>query len=149
MFEVLLALGVMALITVAIVSVSTVSIRNNTLAKNKTEANKFLNEVDEWLRMRKDTNFDSFQAHGRGNDKDKWWCADTLPGPTGWFGTSGGCIGNGYDNPIQDTIFYREVSLDTTDDANDNAVVEAKTKVYWSDSQGRHETNSVTYYTDW
>jgi len=64
MFEVVFALGIIALITIAIVSVSTVAIRNNIASKNKSLANKYLNEMNEWLRAERDKSFPTIYGHG-------------------------------------------------------------------------------------
>ncbi|HJX46156.1 MAG TPA: hypothetical protein VJ399_03260 [Patescibacteria group bacterium] len=143
MFEVVFALGIIALITVAIVSVSTVAIRNNISAKNKSLSGKYLNEMNEWLRNERDKSFPTFYAHG--SNVGNKYCIDEING--GWSGAHPGSCGPS--DYIPNTTFLRGFTLTTFTYANSQKAVSASAYVQWNDAQGFHEARSVTVYTDW
>ncbi len=60
LFEVVLALGLAALIMVALVSLVSSSIRNTTFARKKTVATRHAQEATEWLRGQRDEGWDAF-----------------------------------------------------------------------------------------
>jgi len=143
LFEVVFAIGIMALVSVAIVSVSTITIRNNIASKNKSLANKYVNEGFEWVRYARDnaSSWDWFKARA-GNVNPKVYCAGVLP-PHDW-GAEPSC-NQGQDDLIPNTNLYRKVYLLR----DGETVVQVKVSVTWTDSQGAHETNSYTNYTNW
>jgi len=131
MFEILFAFAIMALVVVAIVGMATVSIRNSSYSRNKTLAEKYAQEANEWLREQRDTSWPDFAD----NVNALPYCMNNLG-----FSTLGVCS----DNVIAGTPLSREVTL-TAQGVN----VEAKIVVYWTDSKGIHETNLITTYSNW
>jgi type II secretory pathway pseudopilin PulG len=150
MFEVLFALGMIALITVAIVSVSTIAIRNNTASKNKSLANKYVSEFNEWLRIWRDTHDWTTEVLDKGGDNSgdsHNWCAPDLP-DDGWIGHGQECDETDSLDYIPGTVFLRGVTISRFTVGN-GEYLEAAVYVKWNDSQGWHEARSVTNYTDW
>ena len=147
LFEILFAVAIMALIGVAIVSLSVSSVRNNIFANNKTLANKYNVEAQEWLRAERDENFHSIWSKS-GQPAEMQYCLNDLT-DSNWFNNHNDCED---DENISDTVFYRELYLTRIDLETTNSDVEsilAKVIVKWTDAQGTHEVVSETYLTDW
>lgn len=140
LFEVVLALSIISLIIFGVVILATASIRNSDFSRNKALATRYSQEATEWLRGQRDADWTIFLANS--DAAGKTWCVNLEP-ITGW-GTQGICASASF---IGTTIFKREVIL-TTITVNGENAVEAKVKVYWDDSQGYHEINSVTDFTN-
>lgn len=140
LFEVVLALSIISLIIFGVVILATASIGNSDFSRNKALATRFSQEATEWLRGQRDANWITFLANS--DVAGKAWCLNSEP-IIGW-GTQGVCASASF---IGTTIFKREVTL-TTIVVNSVNAVEAKTKVYWNDSKGYHEINSVTDFTN-
>lgn len=137
LFEVILALALVALIIVALVALVANSIRNSSFSKNKTYATRHTQTASEWLRGQRDEDWDVFSTnflfcptppHVR--------CLNTLV-----WGNCGTCG----DTEFIDNLFKREVSF--SDIEVNSVTVEVRT--YWLDSQGTHEVRSSTILTDW
>lgn len=135
-FEVVIALGITALVLVAIVVPATVSIKNSNLSQNKARATRHVQEALEWLRGERDTDWDTFA----GNAATSTWCLSALS----WTSPStvGTCTQT---NKINGTIFTREVDFGFID----SATYEVTVKVMWTDTAGLKEVRSSTYLTDW
>lgn len=136
LFEVVLALGVIAAITVGVVSLTVGSIRNASFSKNKTLAGRYAQEATEWLRSERDKNFTVFSGRASGT-----YC---LKDPIGWS-IHTNCSPT--DN-IPGTILYRKVTFSTSL-VSGKTVIQASVKVYWTDAQGAHEATSTTLFSDW
>jgi Tfp pilus assembly protein PilV len=142
LFEVIVAIGVAALILVGAISLSTTSVRNSTFSKNDAVATKYSQEGAEWLREQRDT---------------IWGDLKTMTGKTclGTLSPSATC-------PIPNTIYSRGISFqcfiyDPSTDTTTSAscantsvnLVEATVSTSWTDSQGTHKVDSVTNLTRW
>lgn len=132
LFEVVVAIGMMAAILVGIVSLAAMALRNSSYSKNKTLANRYAQEATEWLRRERDTDFTLLQGHVQVFP----WCLTNLD----WSKPSACSPDSDF---IPSTILLRDVSLTGTDP------ITATVRVYWNDGQGYHEVKSVTYFTDW
>ncbi len=139
LFEVVLALGVITAIAVGIVSLTVNSIRNASFSKQKTLAGRYAQEATEWLRSQRDTDFDTFQDNVLISPK----CLPQLY----WTGAVG-CDETNENHKIPGTPLFREIQF-VTDTISGKTAITAEVKVYWNDSQGYHEVNSATTFTDW
>ncbi len=149
LFEVVFAIGIIAMVTVAIVSVSTVSIRNNISSKNKSLSTKYVNEAMEWLRSERDKNWNEFRGHAAqpkaGQLDWKDYCMEIVP-PNNWGNDTDLC--DEPDEYISGTQLYRMVSL-ARDYPNSETTVHAKVTVEWEDTQGIHSSSSYMVFTSW
>lgn len=137
LFEVVVAIGMMAAILVGIVSLAALAVRNSTFTKNKTSAARYVQEVTEWLRGKRDDDFTVFL--GRASAQGRTYCIPVID-QTIWP-AEGPC---GPTNYISGTTLLREFTL-----AGETSTITATVRVYWSDGDIEHEVRSVTYFTDW
>jgi hypothetical protein len=146
LFEVIIALGVCALVLVGAISLSTSSVRNSSFARNNAQATKYAQEGVEWLREERDEGWDEFrQNHTRTN-----------LGSLSWNATS--C-------DIANTIFCRRIVSYTCQffqagpppvgpvarncgDATTN-LIDVTIEVTWTDGQGDHNVRSATTLSRW
>jgi type II secretory pathway pseudopilin PulG len=159
LFEVIIAIGIIALIVVGIVAVSTTSVRNSSFSRNKALANKYALEAMEWVRKRRDANWGNTFAKGGPNaSMPAYWCLDFLP-ELNWVGSgkNRGCDSTSSDDYLKDssgaaTIFLRELIMykqDADGDPTTEDSFNATVLVYWNDAQGTHEIRTVSDFTDW
>lgn len=130
LFEVIVGLGITALILVGAMSLSTASVRNSDFARNDSVATKFAQEGIEYVREQRDTNWPSFYGQATGSPKN----LGNLSWPPG-----GTC------NIPSATIFCRTVTLSQVT----SATVDVLVIVSWSDGQGTHNVRSATTFTNW
>lgn len=138
LFEVVVAIGISALIIVAVVSLVTNSIRNATFSKNKSLASKYAQDAIEWLRGQRDLNASTFQNNSLITNwclSDLSWAHSAKCDPTVDF--------------IGDTIFIRDLTFSTPPDPSGKTITYATVTVSWVDSQGTHSVISATEFTDW
>lgn len=149
LFEVVLAIGMMAAILIGIVSLAALAVRNSTFSKNKTLATRYAQEMVEWLRSERDNNYDIFAAKSA-LDPGLTYCFDEI-GATWPPMNYSGC-GSGDEDKIAGTSLFREVNLTTSESlpvTGEPIQITATVKVYWTDGRVDHEVRSVTYLTDW
>lgn len=137
MFEVVVAIFIMALIIIGVVILSTNSISNSSYSRNKTLAGRYAQEAIEWLRSQRDENISSFINNVTSNSS---YCLDFLS-----WGNTGFC---GDLEVIPNTVFKREVDLSTESSSPTMNIITATVVVSWSDTKGEHEARSVTDFTD-
>jgi Tfp pilus assembly protein PilV len=135
LFEVVLALAVAALIIIAIVALATISIRNASFSRNQSLATRHAQEAIEWLRGQRDEGWDVFAARALTSP----WCLKSLSWTDAIIGECGSS------DFISDTIFKREISFIILDASS----IDTEVKVSWQDTQGLHETKTLTTFTDW
>lgn len=135
MFEVVIALFIIAMVVVGIVSVSTFSLSNSLFSRNKTLAGKYSQEAIEWLRSQREQDSAAFVL----NAQTPTYCLQTLA-----WSNSGVC---GSSEVIGTSVFRREVNF-TLDTSSGKNIIEADVKTYWDDSRGYHEAKSVTDFAD-
>ncbi|OGM09131.1 hypothetical protein A2159_01725 [Candidatus Woesebacteria bacterium RBG_13_34_9] len=133
LFELVVAISVIALILMGIVSVAAVSVRNSSFSRNSTIANKYAQEATEWLRQQRDSNWSVFSTHS--DSSGITTCLGSEP-----LNAWGNCS-------AISGIFYRQVTLTT--DAADINIINSEVLVTWTDSQGDHEINDTTIFTYW
>jgi len=135
LFEVVLALAVVTMITVGIVILTTDSLKNSTFSKSKNLSTKYSQEVMEWLRTQRDEDYSLFLE----NSLTPVYCMNSLS-----LGNSGACSSG---EVINGTNLTRELYF-TRSLLNGKTLVEALVVVSWSDSQGYHEARSTANFTD-
>jgi Tfp pilus assembly protein PilV len=140
MFEVVMALFIMALIIVGVVFLSTSSIANSAFSRNKTIAGRYSQEAVEWLRGQRDSDPTLFVTNATGT-----WCLTSLS-----FTTSPH-VACSSANFITGTIFKRQVVFSVSlagCPANCKNVITAEVTTSWDDSKGTHSAKSTTEFTD-
>ena len=137
LFEVVVAVGLSALILVGIASLSSASVRNSGYSRNNAQATKYAQEALEWLRSQRDAGWNNLLDHS--NDTGKVHCINTLP-PSAWDVIV--C-----QDMISGTTFSRTVTLTT--DSSDSNKIDAFVTVSWTDAQGTHNVKSQTRFTNW
>lgn len=135
LFEVVMALAVVTLITVGIVILATNSIKNSTFSRNKTLSAKYAQEAIEWMRAERDKDISEFLN----NVVIPVYCLDSLSWSNVDVCSSGEVISN--------TNLTREASFTTSLISGKN-IIEAQVTVFWNDSQGYHEVRSTTSFAD-
>jgi Tfp pilus assembly protein PilW len=138
LFEVVVAVGISALIIVAIVSLAVDSIQNSNFSKNKSLASNYTQQAIEWLRGQRDADVAGFfnKALTAGSSEV---CLNSLP-----VSIASLAISDCYSGAtIAGTPFMREVSFYVS-----THIVEADVMVSWQDSQGLHEVTDATSLAD-
>ncbi len=140
LFEVVIAVGIIALIITGTTAVALNSIQNSAYARDKNLATNYVQETMEWLRQvrNNDTTFKT-----KITQPGFVYCFASLPHSTAsaWpsFQSSKTCL------PIPDTIFSRYVEIiDCPDPQCPENVARVTTTVTWQDSKGNHEVSSAT-----
>jgi type II secretory pathway pseudopilin PulG len=144
LFEVVVAVGISAMILIAVASLAAGSVRNSSFSRNNAQATKFAQEEIEWLRGQRDAGWDGFIGNIASG------------GCFGSFSWGGSCVIN--------TTFTRSASF-VCSFLNINLppptvvscgvggpninIVDATVIVSWSDAQGSHQVQSTTRFTDW
>lgn len=139
LFELVVAIGISALVIVVLVSLTSNALQNAAFAKNETLAGNYAQEATEWLRGQRDNNTTVFETNvssSFGVAK----CFNTLS----WSGT-GEC---GTGETITGTPFVRQITFTLLDNPT-KTIVEADVTVSWTDSKGLHEVANATDFSDW
>jgi Tfp pilus assembly protein PilV len=131
LFEVLVAVGISALILLGVVSLATSSVRNSNFSKNNSQATKYTQEEMEWLREQRDADWSAFMSSVGGGG-----CSGTLS----WGGNCS--INPTFIRTASFTCsFFNPGPPPTTTGAICNAsanIVDAQVSVTWQDAQGSH-----------
>ena len=141
LFELVIAVGISALILVAIVSLASNSLRNASYSKNYAIASSYVASTTEWLRAQRDTDIAAFLLHVLLNSPlPSTYCFTNLN-----WNIPVACTNT---QNISGTPFTRQ-GVFTVTYPGGKVSVEALVTVSWIDSQGFHEVTSSTTYTDW
>lgn len=135
LFEVVFAVGMVALILTAIVLLSTRSIKTADFSQNRAMAGKYAQEATEWFRLQRDLlGWDIFFAK-----------ADDTPVSHSF----GSLVFDTTDTLIPGTVFSRSYTLSeyTTDEGDLGLLLEVK--IEWTDSEGPHTVINSTKFTNW
>jgi type II secretory pathway pseudopilin PulG len=133
LLEVVVAVGISALILVAVASLAAGSVRTSSYNRNNAQATKYAQEALEWLRTQRDEDWDTFASYSSTSGVTTNLCTSPI---SAWGGTC----------PIAN-IFFRSTTL--TMDASNSDIIDAVVSVTWTDSQGVHEVRSATKFTNW
>ncbi len=139
-FEVVLALSIIALIIFAVVILASVSIRNSDFGRSKTLATRYAQGATEWLRGQRDLSWSTFS--GKSSTGGVTYCFNTEP-IVSWP-AAGTCSSSSF---IPGTNFQRQVKL-TSDPVDPNNVIIATVSLLWSDANANHQIDSVTDFTN-
>lgn len=142
LFELILAIGISALIIVGMVSLVNNSLQNSVFSKNQAEASQYAESATEWLRGQRDNNITTFITHAT-TPPLSWCLIDSSLTDTSW-NTHNTCGST----TITGTIFIREVDFVHTV-VSGKDVYTANLTVKWTDSKGTHTVNNSTAFTDW
>ncbi|MBI2029446.1 hypothetical protein HYT02_03460 [Candidatus Gottesmanbacteria bacterium] len=128
--EVIIAVGIVALVLVALVTAVTVSIKNSTFSKNKSIANKYINEGIEAVRSIRDTSWTTlYSESGQVNG---------LLSSAGVWNFSGA-------SDIPATGFTRTVDVSCPNNQTCNITV----TVTWISGGQNHSSSASTVFTKW
>lgn len=148
LLEVVLAVGVMALITTSLVIFSSKSVANSVYTKNKILANQYAKELSEWLKSERDTSFAIFSARFPASPTTKTFCFPTLP--SDWT-VEAKCEDIVDPDPLPyidgAPPFFRQAEFTNIEEVG-KTYVSAKIKIIWTDST-RHEVNTEINLADW
>lgn len=133
LFEVVVAIGISALVVTGIVAAASNSIQNSSYSKDKNVATNYVQETMEWLRQERDKNLANFKLKITGS-VGMVYC---LPALSAWPAPTSKCSDS---QVIPNTKFVRK--LEFPEYATD--VVRAKATVTWKDAKGTHEVSSST-----
>lgn len=101
--EMIMAVGLVAIVLVGLISAITFSLTNSQYARNKTLATKFAQEGIEWARNQRDSlNWNVFYAYAA-IGVGRTYCLNSLS-----FTSPGSCAAN---TVIPNTIFTRQINL--------------------------------------
>ena len=138
LFEVVVAVGISALIITGIAAAALNSIQNSSYARDKNLATNYVQETMEWLRQVRDKETQAFAAKAVLGGV---YCLASLPSSVAlWPTLKPSCSGT---SPITGTNFVRSIEFLECTGCPAN-VVRVKTTVVWNDSKGSHETKSTT-----
>ncbi len=146
LFEVVVAIGIAALVLVGAVSLSTMSVRNSTFSRNDSVATKFAQEGSEYMRQQRDTDWDGFITNYV--SKSQPVCLNAT------FSTSSCSLSTPYSRSMTFKCNYTNPVLPTPgpsiscSDSTVN-VVDSYVTVSWTDGQGTHKVQDVTTLTNW
>lgn len=141
LFEVVLAIGLIALVLFALAGLLAQGQKNASNAKDESDRSRAVSAVNEWLRTQRDNNWSAFYAKAPNNARS--YCLNTLPSDVASL-SEGECAG-----PATGKSFSIGVSLShpTPDPGQSN--VKADVSVSWTDSQGTHTQTFTSYFTNW
>ncbi|QQS39543.1 hypothetical protein IPM62_02940 [Candidatus Woesebacteria bacterium] len=131
LFEIVITVGISALIIVGVVSLANKTLGNTNAARDRSLAARYVQEMTECLRKQRDANWDTFIANGA---------------------TS--CVSN----VATQSHFTGKTILLNCFDKDENAVLcslptavqaEADVAIGWDDGSGSHVVRTITRFTDW
>lgn len=138
LFEVVVAVGISALIITGVVVLATNSIQNSTYSRDKTLASLYVQQAEEWLRKERDQNSVVFNAKAAfDQSNDITYCLNNLVWPNAPGSCSSGSFIGG------DTKFVRKITFPACNPCVSD-LVEVNITVSWKDSKGNHDVSSST-----
>ncbi len=143
LFELVIAIGISALIIVVLVSLVGNALQNAAFAKNGTLAGRFAQEATEWLRGQRDADTNLFVANVSSQPYDAARCFNTLS-----WSAIGPC---GEDDKLAD-FFIRQITFKSVNGVVGGVtknIIEADITVSWTDSKGLHQVTNATDFSDW
>ena len=142
LFEVIFALGIIAIMMTSVVSLTTKTVSNASYSTSRVQATHLAREAIEWLRQERDASWSSFTCYASAVGDTYTYCLNDL---SSWPATSGDCT-----DPITGTNFEREVDLTLRSSAGGTEdIIDAIVTVSWTDAQGEHSVSSATEFTKW
>jgi hypothetical protein len=150
LLEVVLAVGVSAVIIVVLVSLVNNAMKGAQFSRNQTLAARYAEGGTEWLRRQRDNDISSF--FNRVTTTKSTWCLKDEPlqdGTTSWSEhTVCGSTDFLSGSDVGTTQFKREADLQKST-VSGKTLITATVRVYWTETNGTHQVNSTTQFTDW
>lgn len=131
LFELVVALGVAAVVVLGLMRITTTSINNIAFSRDQARATRYAEEASEWVREERDRDWDSFVTRANGIA----WCLNDLS-----WSQQPGCT-----SPISGTAFSREATLTSLSPSQIDVLI----SVYWNDNLGFHEVRLDSRLTNW
>lgn len=148
LFEVVVAIGISALIITAIVALVTNSISNSTYSRNQSAADDYAQQLLEWLRGERDNNIQTFLNNIDPNllkGGSSVYCFEAL----NWTEPTKKVPCTAGQDEIPGTIFLREANFTNVSQSPNKTVFNAEITVTWTDSHGEHKVTDSTDFSDW
>jgi type II secretory pathway pseudopilin PulG len=145
LFELVVAIGISALVIVVLVSLTSNALQNAVFSKNESSAGTYAQEATEWLRGQRDADDATFESHVS-SSFNVARCFNNEP--LDWTGIAPCNTGS----KISGTPFVRQITfIEFTPVINGvtKDIVEADVTVSWTDSKGVHEVTNATDFSDW
>jgi len=145
LFELVVAIGISALIIVVLVALTSNALQNAVFSKNESLAGTYAQKATEWLRGQRDASEATFESNV-GESFNVARCFNNEP--MNWTGVGPCDTGS----KITGTSFVRQITfIELTPVVNGvvKDIVEANVSVSWTDSRGKHEVTNATDFSDW
>jgi len=147
LFEVVVAVGLSALILISIASLATKSVSNSSYTKTNAQATKYVQEEIEWLRSQRDYSWNGFISSivsGGCDSTDTTMSWGSVCDIDSLFKRTANFVCKYYDISTGS-----ESSLACNSGSENINIVEVDVLVSWSDSSGNHQVGSFTRFTKW
>ncbi len=146
MVEMVVAIGMVALVLVAIVSGISLSVRNSRFSKNKALATRYAQEAVESFRSYRDeVGWDPFLDEVLSGGESSTYCLPTIPGSiVDIAGSLGMCSGEKIVNTAGDTEFVREVVV-----TDNTGMVEIEAEISWTEGSKTHNSTLISRFNEW
>jgi len=142
LFELVIAIGISALIIVVLVSLVSNSLENAAFAKNQTLSVRYAQEASEWLRGQRDSDTNTFVTNVSSHPYEIPRCFNNLD-----WNSIGPC---GEADKISG-LFVRQISFRSEGVVINGVtkdIIEADITVSWTDSKGLHQMTNATDFSD-
>lgn len=147
LFELILSIGVSAIMIVVLVSLVNNAIQGANFSKNQTLAARYAESATEWLRSQRDTNVATFITKATASTPTYCLIDEPLT-DTSWLNRV--CGATDYlTNSGVSTVFKRQVTFPAPTVLSGKNIYTANLTVSWIDSKGTHAVNNSTQLTDW
>jgi type II secretory pathway pseudopilin PulG len=142
LFELVVAIGISALVIVVLVSLVSNALQNAAFAKNETLAGHYAQDTVEWLRGQRDADINSFVTN-----------VSSSFGITKCFNTlAWSAVGPCDASDKISGLFVRQItfkSINVVVSGVTKNIIEADITVSWTDSKGLHVVTNATDFSDW
>lgn len=142
LIEVLVFASILSTFIVFAIAVTTVSLRNMKINEHKILATRYSEELMDWLRGQKETDFNSF-ASARASSGGITWCFNSTP-ISAWPSLSGAC-GAAFDGLVP-AIYKRQVVLKSNGSPSVVSVT-VSIQAQWNEPTGLHTVPLVGQFS--
>lgn len=138
LFEIVIAISLIALVATTIVSLTTITLKNNIHSRNKSFAQQKTQEAYEWLRSEKNASWSTFYGYASLTPGTTYCLEETMIFNTGSCNVSEVLISNG-------VAFTRETILIKENTNSVNIVI----TVEWDESGKTYNTSIESYLNNY
>jgi len=138
LIEVIIFISILSMFLVSAATIVTVMLQQNTLQINKLKARHYTNQLMEWVREEKNTNWLTFVNHASNNV----YCFQNEE--PSW----GATVTTGSDCPFLNA-FYQRYIIFTTTGSGAYAQVQAVIKTDWQEVGNSYSTSIHTLFSQW